>query len=75
MNNPVQTPESEPDIIVEQKVKRAAAVNALRTIGSMVAVEQQADTDKSTILSWLARYGWIALPGAALLAAYLIVKI
>jgi len=61
--------------IVEQKVRRAAAVNALHKIGPIVAVEQQTDTDKSTMLGWFARYGWIALPAAALLAAYLIVKI
>jgi len=72
MNNPGQGSEQG---IVEQKVRRAAAINALRKIGTIVAVEQQADTDKATMLSWFARYGWIALPGAALLAAYLIVKI
>ncbi|HUV99486.1 MAG TPA: hypothetical protein VMV88_04945 [Gallionella sp.] len=72
MNNPGQGSEQG---IAEQKVRRAAAISALRKIGSIVAVEQQADTDKATMLSWFARYGWIALPGAALLAAYLIVKI
>lgn len=74
MNNPGPSPNSEREI-VEQKVRRAAGMNALRKIALIVATEQQADTDKARFLRWFARYGWIALPGAALLAAYLIVKI
>ena len=74
MNNPVPMPESEPDI-VEQKVKRAVAVSALRKISRIVEQEQRADTDKAGLLRWFARYGWIALPAVVLLGAYLIVKI
>ena len=58
--------------IVEQKVRRAVAVNALHKIGRIVATELQADADKAKLLRWFARYGWIVLPGAALLAAYAI---
>ena len=70
MNNPepMQSPEQN---IVEQKVRRAVGINALRKIGVIVAREQQADTDKANVLRWFARYGWIVLPGAALLVAYL----
>lgn len=68
MNNPGSK-------IVEQKVRRAAGVNALRKIGLIVARERQADADKTRVLRWLSRYGWIALPGIALLVAYLIVMI
>jgi hypothetical protein len=57
--------------IVEQKVRRAAAINALRKIGLIVASEQQTDTGKAKLLRWFARYGWIVLPGAALLLAYM----
>ncbi len=64
MNNPEQE-------IVEQKVRRAVGINALRKIGVIVAREQQADTDKANVLRWFARYGWIVLLGAALLVAYL----
>jgi hypothetical protein len=64
----VNNPEQE---IVEQKVRRAVGINALRKIGVIVAREQQADTDKANVLRWFARYGWIVLPGAALLVAYL----
>ncbi|MCG6933838.1 MAG: hypothetical protein LJE57_09365 [Gallionella sp.] len=74
MSNPEPMPESEPDI-VEQKVKRAAAVSALRKIGRIVDREQQADAGKVGLLRWIARYGWIALPAVVLLGAYLIVKI
>jgi hypothetical protein len=65
----VNNPEQE---IVQQKVRRAVGINALRKIGVIVATEQQADTDKASVLRWFARYGWIVLPGAALLAAYAI---
>ncbi len=69
MNNPepMQSPEQN---IVEQKVRRAVGINALRKIGVIVAREQQADTDKANVLRWFARYGWIVLLGAALLVAY-----
>jgi hypothetical protein len=58
--------------IVEQEVRRAAGVNVLRKIGLIVAAEQRTDADKAKLLRWFARYGWIILPGAALLAAYAI---
>ncbi|MGA8863394.1 MAG: hypothetical protein WBM09_02010 [Gallionella sp.] len=74
MNNPGSMPNSEQDI-VEHKVRRAAGANALRKIALIVATERQADAGKARWLRWFARYGWIALPGAVLLAAYLIVKI
>ncbi len=74
MNDSDPGQDSEPDI-VQQKVRRAAGINALRKIGLIVAGEQQADTDKARVLRWFARYGWIALPGVALLVAYLIVMI
>ena len=50
--------------IVEHKVRRAAAINALRKIGVIVAEERQADTDKAKVLRWLARYGLLALLAA-----------
>jgi len=62
--------ESPEQSIVKQKVRRAVGINALRKIGLIVATEQQTDTDKAKLLRWFARYGWIVLPGAALLAAY-----
>ena len=58
--------------IVKQKVRRAVGINALRKIGLIVSAEQQAEADKARLLRWFARYGWIVLPGAALLAAYAI---
>jgi hypothetical protein len=58
--------------IVEQKVRRAAGINALRKIGLIVSAEQQMGTDKARLLRWFARHGWIVLPGVALLAAYAI---
>jgi hypothetical protein len=65
----MQSPEQN---IVEQKVRRAASINALRKIGLIVATEQQTDNEKARLLRWFARYGWIVLPGAALLVAYAI---
>ena len=63
MNNPNEE-------IVEQKVRHAVGINALRKIRAIVAREQQVDTDKANVLQRFARYGWIFLLGAALLAAY-----
>ena len=63
MNNPEQ-------YIVEQKMRRAVGINALRKIGVIVSSEQQADTDNASVLRWFARYGWIILLGVALLVAY-----
>jgi hypothetical protein len=71
VNNPEPT-QSPEQSIVEQKVRRAVGINALRKIGAIVAREQQADTDKANVLRWFARYGWIVLLGAALLVAYAI---
>jgi len=65
---PVRSPGQD---IVEQKVRRAVGLSALRKIGAIVAGERQADADKARVLRWFARYGWIVLPGAALLVAYL----
>ena len=56
--------------IVEQKVRRAAAINALRKIGKIVARENQADMDRVKVLRWFARYGWMILLGGALMLAY-----
>lgn len=58
--------------IVEQKVRRAEGISALRKIGVIVAEEQQADTDKANVLRWFARYGWIILLSGVLLLAYAI---
>ena len=55
--------------VVEQKVRRAVAVNALHKIGKIVAREQQADTDKVIVLRWALRYGWLILLAAAALLA------
>ena len=65
MNHPEQE-------IVEQKVRRAAAINALRKVGKIVASENQVDMDRAKVLRWFARYGWITLLGGALLLAYCI---
>lgn len=58
--------------IVEQKVRRAVGISALRKIGRIVAEEQKTDAGKATVLRWLTRYGWIILSGAALLLAYVL---
>lgn len=64
---PEYSPEQD---IVEQKVRRAAGISALRKIGAIVAREQQADTAKAMVLRWFVRYGWMILLGGALLLAY-----
>ncbi len=61
MNDPEQG-------IVEQKVRRAVGINALRKIGAIVVEEQQTDTGKTSMLRWFVRYGWIVLCVALLLA-------
>ena len=69
MNNPESMQGHEQDI-VEQKIRLAVGINALRKIGAIVAREQQADTDKINLLRWFARYGGIIWLGATLLMAY-----
>lgn len=64
---PMQSPEQN---IVEQKVRRAVGISALRKIGAIVAEEQQTDTEKANVLRCFVRYGWLFLPAAALLVAY-----
>lgn len=64
---PEYSPEQD---IVERKVRRAVAFNALRKIGVIVAREQQADTDRACVLRWFVRHGWMILLGGALLLAY-----
>jgi hypothetical protein len=56
--------------IVKQKVRRVVGINALRKIGLIVATDRQTDNEKAKMLRWFARYGWIVLPGVALLVAY-----
>lgn len=63
MNHPGQE-------IVEQKVRRAAAINASRKIGKIAARENQDDIDRDKVLHRFARYGWMILLGGALLPAY-----
>ena len=64
---PMHNPEQD---IVEQKVRRAVGISALRKISAIVAKEQQADTAKDNVLRWFIRYGWMILLGGALLQAY-----
>jgi hypothetical protein len=61
--------EPEQDII-EQNICRAAAINALRKIGEIVARENQADMERVKALRWFARHGWMILLFGALLLAY-----
>lgn len=65
--DPVQSPGRD---IVAQKVRRAAGLNALRKIGTIVATERQADNESAKLLRWFSRYGLLVLLGAALLVAY-----
>lgn len=69
MNNPEPADNPEQDI-VEQKVRRAVGINALRRIGTIVAEELQADAEKEKVLHWFVRYGWFVLLCAILLLAY-----
>lgn len=69
MNDPEPEHSPEQDI-VEQKVRRAVGISALRKIGAIVAREQQADTDRAKVLRWFVRYGWLILLGGTLLLAY-----
>jgi len=56
--------------IVDQKLRRAAAINALRKIAKIVDSENQAHMEKLRVLRWFARYGWMLLLGGAQLLAY-----
>ena len=61
--------ESEQELI-EKNVRRATGIHALRKIGAIVAEEQRTDAEKASVLSWFARYGWIALLCVALWFVY-----
>lgn len=61
---------SEPEEIVEHKVRRAAGISALRRIGRIVAEERQADEDKARAVRGFMRYGWLAALAAVLVWAY-----
>ena len=63
MNHPEQE-------IIERKIRRAAAVNALRKIDKIVARESQADMEKVKAVRWFVRYGWMILLFGALLLVY-----
>ncbi|MGC2047946.1 MAG: hypothetical protein WA635_04970 [Gallionella sp.] len=69
MNHPEPRHGPEQDI-VEQKVRRAVAINALRKIGKIVARENQADMDRVKVLRWFTGYGWMILLCGVLLLAY-----
>ena len=45
------------DEVIEHKVKRAVARNALHKISGIVADEQKVDADKARGSRWLLRYG------------------
>lgn len=51
----------DPVQVIEQKVRRAVAVNALHKIGIIVARDQQEETNKDNMLRWALRYGWLVL--------------
>jgi hypothetical protein len=61
---------SEPEML-DQNIQRAAGVNALRKIGAIVEEERRLDKEKSRVLRWFVRYGWMVLSGFAVLLAYL----
>ncbi|MBI5626461.1 MAG: hypothetical protein HY935_04575 [Nitrosomonadales bacterium] len=65
MNNPEQE-------IIENNVRRAAGINALRKIGEIVSEEQQTDAENARVLRWFFRYGWLVMIGSVLLLAYAI---
>ena len=56
--------------IIERKIRRAAAVNALRKSEKIVARENQADMEKVKAVPWFVRYGWMILLFGALLLVY-----
>jgi hypothetical protein len=43
----------------------------LRKIGAIVEEERRLDKEKSRVLRWFVRYGWMVLSGFAVLLAYL----
>ena len=69
MNDPEPKHDPEQEF-VEQKVRRAVGISALRKIGVIVAEEQRSDAASANVLRWCVRYGWIILLGGALLLAY-----
>ena len=71
MNDPDNIHGTEQDVI-EKKVRRAVAANALRKIGVIVAEDQRVEEHKAKVLRWFLRFGLIILiVGMLLLTKFL----
>ncbi|MFA5372132.1 MAG: hypothetical protein WC298_09190 [Sideroxydans sp.] len=57
---------------LQQNIRRATSLHALRKIRTLVDTELADELFKVRALRWMGRYGWLALPLLALLAAYLL---
>lgn len=57
--------------MVEKNVRRAAGIHALRKIGEIVAEEQQVEAEKTMVLRWFARFGWVIMVIVVLLFSYI----
>lgn len=59
------------DEVVQNKVRRATALNALRKISKIVAEEQRMDASKQRYLRYFLRYGLLTLIGICAVLARL----
>ncbi len=56
--------------VVQHKIRKAAAVNALHKIADIVSEENQLDETKDRYSAWVLRYGIVSLLLLAAVVAY-----
>ncbi len=56
--------------VVQHKIRKAAAANALHKIADIVSEENQLDETKDRYSAWILRYGIVSLLSLAVVAAY-----
>ena len=57
---------------LQQNIARTTGLHALKQIHAIVEQENKNDADSARLLSWLLRYGWLALLFLAAILAHLI---
>ena len=59
------------DDLLQQNIARTTGLHALKQIHAIVEQENKNDADTARLLSWMLRYGWLALLLFAAILAHL----
>ena len=60
------------DDLLQQNIARTTGLHALKQIHAIVEQENKNDADTARLLSWMLRYGWLALLLFAAILAHLL---